>query len=50
MEKSQLEKYYAKGWLVYGDKNISSEERLAAALLFGRSMNPASMAQYGCLI
>lgn len=34
MGKSQLEKYYAKGWLVYGDKNISSEERLAAGIAF----------------
>ena len=34
MKKTQLEKYYAKGWLAYGAKDISSEERLDAGRTF----------------
>lgn len=34
MKKTQLEKYYAKGWLAYGAKDISSEERLEAGRTF----------------
>lgn len=34
MKKTQLEKYYAKGWLVWGDTRISSEDRLEAGKRF----------------
>ena len=37
MKKSILEKYYQRGWLKYGNKNISAEERLCAGYVFYQS-------------
>ncbi len=33
-KRTQLEKYYAKGWLVWGDTRITSEDRLEAGKRF----------------
>jgi len=37
MKKSILEKYYQKGWLNFGKKEISAEERLCAGYVFYKS-------------
>ena len=37
MKKSVLEKYYQKGWLKKGNKNVSAEERLCAGYVFYKS-------------
>lgn len=37
MTKSVLEKYYQKGWLKYGNKEISAEERFFAGYVFYQS-------------
>lgn len=49
MVKSALEKYYQKGWLKFGKKEISAEERLSAGYMFYRSYAQSHVLSVGVI-